>query len=286
MDKKPKSMILLLLFFMPLISALVTFGISEIPKTAPSKSEITFMNYNIHFGQGMDDLLNLERIAQNILTGDPDIIGLQEVENGRITSQGVDMAFWLAKRLNMNYFFYPAVNDHAFGCALLSKFPIKSACGTQIPSILQERVLIHGVISINSTLDIDVFVTHLGIREENNSAQVDYILDRIGGQPLTKPKVLMGDFNLNYSTEEIKKISNNTIINITNIGEPFYESGDYTFPSYPLNGSNEGVIDHIFATNCSVIDYKIIDRFMPGSVPTAAEFGSDHRPVCALLRFT
>ena len=177
MNKKPKSIILMILFFIPLISSFIMLGISEFPKTAPSKSEIKFMTYNIHFGQGMDDLLNLERIAQNILTEDPDIIGLQEVENGRITSQGVDMAFWLAKRLNMmDYFYYPAANEHAFGVALLSKFPIKSVCGTQIPAILQERVLIHGVIKINSTLDIDVFVTHLGIREENNSAQIDYIL--------------------------------------------------------------------------------------------------------------
>ena len=84
----------------------------------------------------MDDLLNLERIAQSILTENPDIIGLQEVEDGRITSQGVDMAFWFANRLNMYYFYYPAANEHAFGCALLSKFPIKSASGSQIPSIL------------------------------------------------------------------------------------------------------------------------------------------------------
>ena len=285
MNRKPKSIILVMLFFTPLISSFVMLGISEFPKTAPEKTEIKFMTYNIHFGQGMDDLLNLERIAQNILTEDPDIIGLQEVENGRITSQGVDMAFWLAKRLNMmNYFYYPAANEHAFGCALLSKFPIKSAYGTQIPAILQERILIHGVISINSTLDIDVFVTHLGIREENNSAQVDYILDVIGTLPPTNPKVLMGDFNLNYSAEEIKRISNNTLINMTDTGAP-YTPGDYTFPSYPSDATDEGVIDFIFATNCSVIDHHIITDIIPGS-DTAAEFGSDHRPVVATLRFT
>ncbi|MFX1274912.1 MAG: endonuclease/exonuclease/phosphatase family protein [Promethearchaeota archaeon] len=285
MNKKSKSIIVIILFFTPLISSVVMFGISEFPKTAPIKSEIKFMTYNIHFGQGMDDLLNLERIAQNILYIDPDILGLQEVENGRITSQGVDMALWLAKRLNMNYFYFPAVNEHAFGCALLSKFPIKSAKGTPIPSILLERVLIHGVISINSTLDIDVFVTHLGIREENNSAQVDYVLDRIAAQPLTKPKVLMGDFNLNYSIEEIQRISNNTLINMTDTQTSYYETGDYTYPSYPLDAINEGVIDYIFATNCTVIDGDIVESFINGS-DTAAEFGSDHRPVWSILRFT
>jgi len=274
----------IILFFAPLISSVVMFGISEFPKVAPTKSEIKFMTYNIHFGQGMDDLLNLERIAQNILTEDPDIIGLQEVENGRITSQGVDMALWLAKRLNMmNYFYYPAVNEHAFGCALLSKFPIKSASGTPIPSLQLERVIIHGVISINSTFDIDVFVTHLGLEDEDSSAQVDFILNIIHDESPTKPKVLMGDFNLNYSTSEIKKISNNTLINMTDTGAP-YDLGDYTYPSYPFDAINEGVIDYIFATNCSIIEHKIIEDFIPGC-DIAAEFGSDHRPVTSILRF-
>lgn len=284
MNKKPKGIILIILFFIPLISSIVMYGISVVPTVTPIKSEIKFMTYNIHFGQGMDDLLNLERIAQNILTEDPDIIGLQEVENGRVTSQGVDMTLWLAKRLNMmNYFYYPAINDHAFGCALLSKFPIKSVSGTHIPSTLLERVLIHGVISINSTLDIDVFVTHLGIWEENVSAQVDHILNIISAESPSTPKVLMGDFNKNYSTAEIKRISNNTLINMTDTGAP-YKLGDYTYPSYPPDAINEGVIDYIFVTNCVVINPHIVDDFIPGS-DTAAEFGSDHRPVVSTLRF-
>ena len=86
-----------------LIFSFVTIGIGEFPKEAAPKNELTFMTYNIHFGQGMDDLLNLERIAQNILIDDPDIIGLQEVGVGSAYLQGVDMAFWLAKRLMMNY---------------------------------------------------------------------------------------------------------------------------------------------------------------------------------------
>ena len=260
------------------------FGTSESPRITPTKSEIKFMTYNIHFGQGMDDLLNLERIAQNILTEDPDIIGLQEVENGRITSQGVDVALWLAKRLNMmDYFYYPAVNEHAFGCALLSKFPIKSVTGTAIPSLQLERIILHGIISINSTFDIDVFVTHLGLEDEDSSTQVDFILNRIHDESLIKPKVLMGDFNLNYSADEIKKISNNTLINMTDTGAP-YDLGDYTYPSYPFDAINEGVIDYIFATNISIIEHKIIDDFIPGcDIP--AEFGSDHRPVISILRF-
>ncbi len=283
MKENTKKIIVIGLFIVPLILSFVMIGVGEFPKTTPEKTEIKFMTYNIHFGQGMDDLLNMERIAQNILSEDPDIIGLQEVENGRVTSQGIDMAFWLAKRLNMYYFYYPAVNEHAFGVAVLSKFPIKSASGAPIPSILLERVLVHAIIELSPSLDIDVFVTHLGIREENNSAQIDFVLEAIRAQTLTRPKVLMGDFNLNYSAEEIQRISNNSLINMTNTLA--YNAGDYTFMSYPPGADTEGVIDYIFATNCTVISSgtHIVEDFIPGS--SAAEFGSDHRPVVATLRF-
>ncbi|MFX1536278.1 MAG: hypothetical protein ACFFDI_18840 [Promethearchaeota archaeon] len=42
----------------------------------------------------------------------------------------------------------------------------------------KERVIIHGVVSITSTLELDVFVTHLGIRTENKTAQVDFVLEK------------------------------------------------------------------------------------------------------------
>ncbi|KKL83716.1 hypothetical protein LCGC14_1964200, partial [marine sediment metagenome] len=176
MNKRSK-IIFICMFCTPLIVSIVMFGISELPVESPSpKNKFKFMTYNIHFGAGMDDLLNLERIAQNILSEDidPDVIGLQEVENGRLTSHGIDMALWLARRLNMYYFYFPAINEHAYGLALLSKYPITSAKGYQIPSISLERVLIHGVVMINETLEIDVFVTHLGLLDwdEDLEAQV------------------------------------------------------------------------------------------------------------------
>lgn len=118
--KKLYRIIALILFFTPLLSAFLMFGICEFPGEAQTaQTEFKIMTYNIHFGQGYDDKLNLERIAQNILTEDPDIIGLQEVENGRITTQGIDMARWLSNRLNMYFFYYPAENEHQGGCALL-----------------------------------------------------------------------------------------------------------------------------------------------------------------------
>jgi endonuclease/exonuclease/phosphatase family metal-dependent hydrolase len=282
MIKRNKA-ILISLFFTPLLVSFIMFGISELPiKTPPPKTEFKFMTYNIHFGVGMDDMLNLERIAQNILSEDidPDIIGLQEVESGRITSQGVDMAFWLAKRLNMHYFYFPAINEHAYGCALLSKYPITYVRGYQIPSISLERVLIHGVIKINETLELDVFVTHLGLLDwdENLTAQVDFVIEKTYEVNKTTNKILMGDFNLEYNSTQIAPVF--TYFNDTLGGVP----RPRTFPSINLYDDEIESIDYIFAAGYKdIIDGHVITDFLPGNSP--AEFGSDHFPVVAILSF-
>ena len=281
---KRSRIILICMFCTPLIVSRVMFGISEFPVESPSpKNEFKFMTYNIHFGVGMDDLLNLERIAQNILSEDidPDIIGLQEVENGRLTSHGIDMALWLAKRLNMYYFYFPAINEHAYGLTLLSKYPITSATGYQIPSISLERVLIHGVIRINATLEIDVFVTHLGLLDwdEDLGAQVSFVLQKTNQVNKTSNKILMGDFNLEYDSLQLAPVY--TIFNDTLGGVP----RPMTFPSINLFGKPIESIDYVFATKnvINIVEGHVITNFLPGNNP--AEFGSDHLPVVATLSF-
>ena len=283
MNKKHR-IIFISLFCTPLIVSFVMFGISELPIESPSpKNEFKIMTYNIHFGVGMDDLLNLERIAQNILSEDidPDIIGLQEVENGRLTSQGVDMAFWLARRLKMHYFYFPAINEHAYGLALLSKYPISTARGYQIPSVSLERVLIHGVVAINETLKLDVFVTHLGLLDwdENLTAQVNFVVQKTNEVNETTNKILMGDFNLEPNSSEIFPVYNHFNDTLDEIPRP------KTFPSINLYDDDEESIDYIFASGFDdIVDGHVITDFLPGNNP--AEFGSDHLPVVATVTFS
>ena len=42
---------------------------------------ITVMSYNIHYGQGMDERIDLPRIAKIISDQNPDLVGLQEIGN-------------------------------------------------------------------------------------------------------------------------------------------------------------------------------------------------------------
>ncbi|MHA1688201.1 MAG: endonuclease/exonuclease/phosphatase family protein [Promethearchaeota archaeon] len=269
MNKKAK-IILALLLISPLISSFLMMGLEKTPPMLEGKTPIVFMTYNIHFGQGGDDLLNLERIAQNILIDDPDIIGLQEVEGGRITSQGIDMAFWLAKRLNMYYYYFnPPSNKHVMGNAILSKFPIISAKGYSLPSILQQRVFIHCVIRVSPTLTLDVFVTHLGIRNENKYIQVNYLLNKIIelSSPST-PILLMGDLNLGRTSPEIQPLLSY-----------FTDTGSI------VASSERAHIDYILVRgHKNIIEYHVVDDMLP-NIDTPAEYGSDHLPVVSAILF-
>ncbi|MHA1650387.1 MAG: endonuclease/exonuclease/phosphatase family protein [Candidatus Helarchaeota archaeon] len=275
-----KKLVILLLLLPLIISFIYTLvPIRIIGGTFDTTQQVKFMTYNIHFGVGMDDELNLERIVQNIRVENPDIIGLQEVENGRITSGGIHMAEWIARALGMYYYYYPAVNEHAFGCALLSRYPIVNITAYDMPTIQLERVLIHGTIQLNSTFTLDVFVTHLGLSNDNTTAQIQFILDKTSKIP--GPKVLMGDFNLWNNTPQIKNVTS-FFIDTASAYNPS-NPGD-TFPSWPAPEPGNR-IDYIFATNfTALIDSHVVTDMIPG-IHAAYEFGSDHLPVVTTLQY-
>jgi len=268
MNKKFKS-VLITITLAPLIISIVTFSIAELPRDVSPKTDLTFMTYNIHFGQGMDDLLNLERIAQNILIDDPDIIGLQEVRVGRIESQGIDMTFWLAKRLGMDYYYFnPINNPHEMGNAILSKYPIIQKNGYELPATHMERTFVHCVVEVSPNLKIDVFCTHIGIRTENKTAQINFLLEKITEISTSSKQVLMGDFNLRNDTIEIGNV-------LTYFNETAEEFG----------ADPRASIDYIFATGYqNIIDSHVITDMLP-NIDSPAEFGSDHLPVVSIIRF-
>jgi len=268
MNKKFKY-VFITIIVAPLIISIVTLVIAELPRESSPKTDLTFMTYNIHFGQGMDDLLNLERIAQNILIDDPDIIGLQEVRIGRIETQGIDMAFWLAKRLGMEYYYFnPINNPHEMGNAILSKYPILIKNGYELPSTHMERTLVHCTVEISSNLKIDVFCTHIGIRNENKTAQINFLLEKIMEISISSKKVLMGDFNLQNDTLEIGNV-------LTYFNDTAEEFG----------ADPRASIDYIFATGYQdILNSHVITDMLP-NVYLPAEYGSDHLPVVSIIRF-
>jgi endonuclease/exonuclease/phosphatase family metal-dependent hydrolase len=90
--------------------------------------------YNIHNGFNEFFHYDLEAIAQTISASGAEIVLLQEVDAGRVSSYGVDQSLWLGRRLGMDRRFYPT-NEGLQGLAVLSKIPIVFDEGTLLSSV-------------------------------------------------------------------------------------------------------------------------------------------------------
>ncbi len=141
--------------------------------------------YNIHAGNNEFFYNDLEAIAQAIEASGADVVLLQEVEAGRLTSYGIDQPLWLARRLSMDRRFYPT-NEGLQGLAILSKIPIVFDDGNLLESVGTQtglqRVQVQpdtGVITLYNTwldplIDIDGSQT-IEELESSQQAQLDQI---------------------------------------------------------------------------------------------------------------
>ncbi|MBN1562340.1 MAG: hypothetical protein JXA10_00760 [Anaerolineae bacterium] len=98
--------------------------------------------FNIHGGYSQFFDLNLERVAQLTELNGADILMLQEVEAGRMSSYSVDQVLWLARRLDMEAVFYPQ-NEALQGLAVLSRVPIADMIGVELPSEGNQAAFMH-----------------------------------------------------------------------------------------------------------------------------------------------
>lgn len=89
--------------------------------------------YNIHAGFNEFYDYDLEAIARTIQQSGANVVMLQQVEAGRLTSFGVDQALWLARRLGMATRFFPT-NEGLQGLATLSNIEISDAEGVLLTS--------------------------------------------------------------------------------------------------------------------------------------------------------
>ncbi len=86
-------------------------------------TELRLMSYNIRAGKGMDDVRDLERIAEVIKAADPDYVGLQEVDSVAARSGLIDQAAELGRLTGMHAYFAGAIpySEGKYGIAALVK---------------------------------------------------------------------------------------------------------------------------------------------------------------------
>ncbi len=157
--------------------------------------------YNVHGCVGMDRQRSEARIAEAIGSMSADIVGLQEIDRGRMRSGSIDQTGVIAEQLGWHYHFQLAMHmkDGEYGDAIISRFPMTFGRAVELPGVApwycrETRGAAHVTIETNLG-PIAVVNTHLGLgkRERWLQAQALTSDDWLGVEQT--PLILLGDFN-------------------------------------------------------------------------------------------
>lgn len=158
---------------------------------------LRIVTYNIHHAEGVDDKLDIDRIAGIVRALNPDVVCLQEVDRNLPRTLHVDMPALFAEKLGMAVVFEPNYRFEGgeYGNAVLSKFPLVSHKNHALPNPenVEPRGCLHVEVLVGET-PVQVFCTHLGLRPPERAAQAEAIVAIL---PADAPVVLCGDMNEN-----------------------------------------------------------------------------------------
>jgi endonuclease/exonuclease/phosphatase family metal-dependent hydrolase len=245
-------------------------------KSQPRESKLHVLSYNIHHGEGTDGKLALPRIAKVIRDTDPDLVALQEVDQGVKRSGNVQQAVALAEMTGYHFGFYKAIDfgGGEYGQAILSRWPISQVTGIQLPNRDGREQRIAIVVDLETELGKIRFAgTHLDhslseLRQEQASALVEYLTKSVGEES-EQLCILAGDLNDTPESETLRRFQGWKHV-------PRVAGQDGVLATYPSE-EPKSQIDFVLLRNndawelesCKVIDESI---------------ASDHRPLTAVIR--
>jgi endonuclease/exonuclease/phosphatase family metal-dependent hydrolase len=262
-----------------LLTALLALLLLALPREGWAQGPITVrvLTYNIRHGEGLDRVYDLARLADIMKGAAPDLIALQEVDDGTQRSGGTNQIEVLAEMLGMHGEFGRAIDFQGggYGVAILSRWPLHYADNQPLPSsppyyeprtalTVFTRVGEHGPL-------VQLTTTHLDDARDSPDRveQVKRLNDLlVSGDG--RPSILAGDFNARGDTDLLAILG----AHWTNITTSIIPDG--------FGGGNRRGLrsDYIFfrpASRWRVVDWQVID---------APPQASDHRPVLAVLELS
>ena len=230
--------------------------------SAYSQDYLKLMSYNIRNTKGMDNVRNVQRIANVINNEAPDVVAVQELDSMTTRSNQTDVLAEVAERTQMHANYAPAISFQGgkYGIGILSKEQPLSIRTFPLPGREEERMLM-----IAEFKDYLFACTHLSLTEEDRLASLDIIKN--SASTSNKPFFLAGDLNDTPDSKFIKSLQQDFQI-LTNTKKP----------TYPAPEPKE-TIDYIAAWK------ENTDNFANLSTQVVEEpLASDHRPITVTLR--
>lgn len=232
-----------------------------------SEETIRVMSYNIQHARGIDDIVDVDRIARVITDEKADVVALQEVDIGVERSGRIDLTKKISELTGLEYVVFGKNLDHQggdYGNATLSRFPIVEHHNVHFEQKGPEK---RGVLT--TVIEIEGFTllllnTHLDHREGDDSERVAYIS---GARHQIIPRyesngiIFTGDMNDVPESETYHKLT------------------DFLTDAWETSGNDEGYT--IPADNPTKrIDYIFYGGTLnPVKTWVPATLASDHLPV-------
>ena len=156
--------------------------------------------YNVHKCRGLDRRVLPRRIVEVLREMDADIVALQEVLALPGHPAEEDHAGYIARELGMRLAFGETRKHgrHAYGNALLSRYPLRSVCHHDLTAKGREpRGCLHAELELPNGAGLHVFNLHLGTSHGERRHQARHLIDARILTPAEKrgPRIVLGDFN-------------------------------------------------------------------------------------------
>jgi len=242
------------------------------------------MTYNIHRAIGVDRRFRPERVAGIAAHHSPDILLLQEVDQGAPRSQRMDLAKTFAEMLGYPYYAFGhnvTLRRGRYGNATLSRFPIVEERNIDLSiGRHKRRGCQHTTIAAPSTNAagtqtgsrlVSVFNLHLGLLAQERARQVGMLArtDELRELEPDAPCVIGGDFN------DWRFLLHPVFIDVMGFRcatqrQASYTSNINSYPSFSPSGS----LDRLYFRGLEL-------RSIRACRLSASRVASDHLPVIA-----
>ena len=230
---------------------------------------LRILSYNIHHAEGVDGKLDVPRIAQVILSVEPDLVALQEVDKNTTRTGKVNQDIELANITKMNSVFGSNITFQGgqYGNAILSKFPIIKNKNFLLPNVDsgEQRGLLRSQIQISNKENVLFFSTHLDHRRSDTERLASAeAINQIISLDNKSPAILAGDFNDVPESPTLKEL-----------GKLWLRTNKKILKTIPASKPSRQ-IDYIFVQpkeRWKIIESQVLDE----------DIASDHRAIFSII---
>lgn len=254
------------------LSSIVLAALLWSPPFQTPPTVVRVVTYNIHHGEGTDGQFDLARLANVIRSAEPDLVALQEVDQGTARAGRVNQLTELGRLTGLHATFGKAMDFQGggYGVGVLSRRPALSAETYPLPGPAdrEPRTALAVEVEMGERGPVLQFIcTHLdsGRDVENRVVQAESLNRLIVRDE--RASILAGDMNSRIDTETMQVLG----MHWTNTSP-----ADLS-PTDPA-ARPTGRVDYVLVRPAGawrVIESKVVD----------APVASDHRPVLVVLEW-